>query len=182
MKTPALVAYAIGLFILGAAAGVGGDRLATHKDIRDGMTTIDTVQDWRMTCPPRTSKKGFCVLQQMIYQKGTNNVIAELNVVPKDKVDQLTVVTPLGVLVTPGLRVSIGSAVTKPLQFKTCVQVGCIATTPIDSSMASALAQNTSGQILLVAGNGKTVALNYSLRGYKDAMAARATDMAARDQ
>lgn len=185
MTKEMMALYAAGAFILGAVVALGGEHLLFAKsDPRDAMQTIDTLQDWRLTCPPRTDKKGVCVMQSPIYQPGSSTVIAELTVAPKNradaKSDELTVVTPLGVIVPPGLRLTVGNGQPKTVSYKTCVQIGCIASLPIDSGIASALSQNSSGQITVIAGDAKPVALNFSLRGYRDALAARAVDMAAR--
>jgi invasion protein IalB len=181
MTKTTVALYAIGSFILGALVALGGAHVIwKHQDARDSMQTIASFQDWRMSCPPRTTKKAVCVLQTAIVQKGTSNVLVELSVVPKGDTDMLSIVTPLGVLVQSGVALAVGSGAGKPILFKTCIQVGCVAAVPIDASMASALSQNTGGQITVVAGNGKAVALSYSLRGYQDALAARAVDTAAR--
>lgn len=169
-----------GLFVLGVLVALGADHLVFKKaDPRDGMATIASLQDWRLNCPPRTTKAGRCVMQSVITQPGTGNALAELTVVPKDKGDLLTVVAPLGVFVPPGVQVTVGG-ITKVLAYKTCVQMGCVASMPIDSGLSAALAKASGGQIAFIWGDGKTVPLNFSLKGYTDALADRAIDDAAR--
>lgn len=176
------VLIAIGTFVLGAAVALGGEHLlVAKKDNRDAMQTVAAFQGWRISCPPRTQKDGVCIMQQALARKGTNAVLAELNVVPKDKGDVLTVVAPLGVFILPGIKVSAGSSTPKAVAFKTCLQMGCVATTPIDSGLASAMAQSASMQITVVA-DGKPVSLSFPLAGYRDALNARAIDTAARSK
>jgi invasion protein IalB len=176
------VLIAIGAFVLGVVATFGAEHfLFAKKDLRDDMQTVGVYQGWRLSCPPRTSKAGVCVLQQALGRKGSNAVIAELNVVPKDKADMLSIVAPLGVFILPGLKVSVGSNEQKTLQYKTCLQMGCVATMPMDSGFADAMAKNGAIQVTVVA-DGKPAALNFSLAGYRDALAARAVDTAARSK
>jgi invasion protein IalB len=175
------VLLAIGTFILGAVVALGGQHLLSNKkDPRDNMQTVAAFQGWRLSCPPRTEKAGFCVMQQALARKGSNTILAELNVVPKDKTDMLTIVAPLGVFILPGIKVAAGSSA-KTIAYKTCLQMGCIASTPIDSGLATAMSKSQSMQITVVA-DGKPASLNFSLAGYSDALAARAIDMAARSK
>jgi invasion protein IalB len=176
--------YAIGAFVLGVIVALGAQHfLFQQKDQRDAMATIGAFQGWRLNCPPRTTKDGVCVLQQALARKGSNQVVAEVNVAPKDKkdsTDMLTVVAPLGVFVIPGIKVNVGSGADKTVSYKTCLPAGCIATTPIDAGMATALSQNAALVITVMTADGKSVPLNFSLQGYREALAARAVDTAAR--
>lgn len=181
MTKSTMALSAIGIFVLGVLVALGADRLVLkQKDPRDDMTTIATFDDWRLTCPPRTSKKGFCVMQSTIMQPGTTNVVAELSVAPRNNSDVLTVLAPLGVFIPQGVKVVVGSGQAKTIAFTTCVQLGCVASLPIDSGLAAELSQSTGGRIAVTAGDGKVLPLNFSLRGYGDALAARAVDTAAR--
>lgn len=170
-------------FILGALVAFGAEQYVFKpKDQRDNMETVGAFQGWRVTCTPRTTKAGGCVMQQALARKGTNAILAELNIAQnKDKADVLTVIAPLGVFVLPGVKVSAGNSGEKSAAFKTCVQMGCVASLPIDSGLASAMSQSSALQVTVVA-DGKPVPLNFSLTGYRDALAARAADTAARKQ
>ena len=184
--------YAFLAFVLGALAAFGAQHfLFQQKDQRDAMATVGAYQGWRLNCPPRTTKDGICVLQQALARKGSNQVVAEVNIAPKDQKnlnsDMLTVVAPLGVFVIPGIKVTIGSGADKTVNYKTCLPAGCIATTPIDAAMAQALDQTAAADpqksslvITVMSADGKSVPLNFSLQGYREALAARAVDMAAR--
>jgi invasion protein IalB len=183
MTNSTTILYAIAAFVLGALVALGGEHLLfKQKDQRDAMATIAAFQDWRLSCPPRTTKTASCMMQSAIMQKGTSNVVAELNVAPKDKdqSDTLTIVTPLGVVLLAGVKLQIGSGNSKVVQFKTCLQMGCVATLPVDGGLADALSKNDGGVITIMTADGKSVPLNFSLHGYRDAVAARAVDMAAR--
>ena len=176
-----LVLYAIGLFVLGAVVALGGEHLFFKRtDPRDSMRTMEAFQDWQLTCSPRTDKNGGCELATAIFDRATRAPLVRLTVNQKGADETLAVVTPLGVLIPPGVRLSIGSAQPRLLAFRTCVQGGCVAILPLNSDLTSEMARNTLGKIVVVNAAGKAVALNYSLNGFADAMAARAVDMAAR--
>lgn len=176
-----LVLCAIGVFVLGAVVALGGEHLLfKQSDPRDGMQTMRAFQDWRLTCSARTEKSGGCAIQQTIVQRGSGNPLLELTVSQKGADEMLAVVTPLGVLVPPGIRFAVGSGQPRAAAFKTCMQGGCVATLPLDTALTTAMEQNTTGQIVVVTGEGKQVPLTYSLKGFQDAVAARAVDMKSR--
>jgi invasion protein IalB len=184
MTKTMMAIYAAGVFLLGALVALGGEHLFFPRhDQRDKMETVAALQDWRLTCPPRTTKDAYCLIQSVLVQKGSNNSVAEITIGPKDKShldsDQMTIVVPLGVFMLPGLRLAIGT-VDKTIAYRTCLQVGCIATLQMDSALESALASNTGGSISVATLDGKTVPLDFSTRGYGDALAERTVDMAAR--
>ncbi len=183
MTRTALAISAIGFLLVGVGAGIGADRLLFPRhDSRDAMETIAKMDDWRLTCAPRTQKDGACVIQSGIVQKGTNNMVAELTIAKKDKADLLSVLVPLGVYVPAGVQLTIGHGGAKTIPFKTCLDIGCVATMPFDSSLADAMSQNSNGVISVVAGNGKSLPLSFSLHGYNNAMSERAVDTAARSK
>lgn len=180
MTNTTTVVTAIVAFILGAAVALGLDHFAFHtKDQRDAMSTIGGFEGWRLSCPPRTDKTANCVMTQALARRGSGAILAELNIAPgKDKSDALTIVAPLGVFVLPGVTVSVGGT-SKSASYKTCLPAGCVASLPIDQALAGAMAKNAALQVTVVA-EGKPVPLNFSLKGFNEAMAARAVDVAAR--
>jgi len=116
--------YAFLAFVLGALVAFGAQHfLFPQKDQRDAMATVGAFQGWRLNCPPRTTKDGICVLQQALARKGSNQVVAEINVAPKDQkslnTDMQTVVAPLGVFDIPGIKVTVGSGPDKTIAYKT---------------------------------------------------------------
>lgn len=182
MAKTMMALYGVGLFVLGAAAALGGERFILGRhDQRDDMTTVAKLQDWQLTCQPRTTKKGACFIQSGIVQKQTNSVIAELSVAQKDNGDELTVVAPLGVFVPAGATVVVGG-ISKSLAFKTCLPPpqGCIASLAMDQTLSDAMSHGQGGTLTLVGADGKSVPISFSLHGYDDAMADRTVDMAAR--
>lgn len=178
-----LVLCSIGFFALGAIIAIGAEHLIIKpSDPRDSMQTIKAFQDWRLTCAARTEKKGGCVVQSAVFDRATGTPLIQLTVGKNGQADTLAIVAPLGVLVPPGLRISMGSGPQRPIAFKTCIQAGCIATLPLDSGLTDAMSTNTDGQIILVNGVGKAVGMKYSLKGFKDALDARAVDTEARKE
>lgn len=173
----------IGFFILGAIVAIGAEHfIIKPSDPRDSMQTIRAFQDWRLTCAARTEKAGGCIVQSAIFDKATGTPLVQLTVGKNGQIDTLAIVAPLGVLIPPGLRITMGSGPQRPVAFKTCFQAGCIATLPLDAGLTNAMTSNTDGQIILVNGLGKAVGMKYSLKGFKEALDARAVDNEARKE
>jgi invasion protein IalB len=171
------IAASVGFFLLGGVIALEGEHiLFKSADARDTMQTMSVIKDWRITCPPRADRRAACALQQEIVQKGTSNVLVQLNVGKTGDKDTLAIVTPLGVLVPPGLRFIVGDGQPRTAPYKTCLQAGCIATLPLDASLAAAMTHNKAGRIVVVNGASQAVPLNYSLAGFAEAYETRAAD------
>ncbi len=178
----ALALYGIGVFTLGMVVALAGEHLLFNRpDPRDSWSINKKIQDWQIACSARTDKDGGCVLETAIIDKATNAPVMQLTVKQKGENDILTIViVPLGILIPPGLRISAGAGQPRAAPYETCVQGGCVASLLMDSGLSSAMILNTTGQVVVVNGAGKAVALNYSLKGFADAVAARAVEMKAR--
>jgi len=174
---PTLVFGGLGCFVLGAVTAVLGLHVwqATH-DFRGTVATTAYIQDWRLTCPPKSATGRACSLQQSIVERGTNATIAELTIARGVAADTLTIVVPLGVLVGPGLAFSAGSSATIAVPYTTCAQSGCIAITTLTSNQLSQMENGVGGQITIVGGDNRPVNLSYSLKGFADAMHERDKD------
>jgi invasion protein IalB len=174
---PALVLGGLGCFVLGAiTAALGLHFWQAAYDFRGTVATTAYIQDWRLTCPPKTVTSTACALQQSIVERGTNVTIADISVARGVAADTLTIVVPLGVLVGPGLAFSAGTSATLAVPFTTCAQSGCIAITTLTPNQLSQMESAAGGQITIVGRDGRPVNLSYSLKGFADAMRERDRD------
>lgn len=173
----ALVLGGLGCFVLGAiTAAVSLHFWQAAHDFRGTVASTAYIQDWRLTCPPKTVTSTGCSLQQSIVERGTNVTIADLTVARGVAADTLTIVVPLGVLVGPGIAFSAGSPATIAVPFTTCAQSGCIAIATLTSSQLNQMENAAGGQITVVGRDGRPVNLSYSLKGFADAMRERDRD------
>ncbi len=135
-----------------------------------GAKEATQFEDWGRTCNkiPGT-EDDVCFLFQRLRMKESEQVVMGTTVAinPKDKTTVLSVTVPLGVLLQPGIQMKVDQTeqvVKAP--FLICMQVGCRASTVLDSEMVSRL---QSGQQLLVAfvgANRKPSTVPVSLKGF----------------
>ena len=157
-------------FVLGAVTVLGVLYL-----LRNGTeSTTKLYGDWKLSCPPPSSTTSACALTQDIIQNGTGVTLVHLQATRVDAAKRLVIVLPYGVLLEPGLGVSIGGASPRLLQYQTCDTVGCRAVLPLDQATIETLKGAEFGRIVVVASNGKAVGVPFSLRGFTDG--ARALD------
>jgi invasion protein IalB len=71
-----------------------------------------------------------------------------------------------------GMGMRIGKDPVKVVQYRTCNNVGCIATVPFDDALSNSL-KNTDDAAILFAGlDGKPVSVPFSFHGYKTSLSA----------
>ena len=162
----------LGVMLAGALVLLLVQKLIGHPE-NDALLAM-TFQDWRLDCAPPNDKKGGCVLSENIYSK-EGETLAHLSYVEGDK-DKLAVVVPHGVLLEPGMGLSVGKDAVKPYPYETCDPNGCMVLVPIDDSMHAALIAATEGQIVVMPPEGKPIGFTYSLKGFADGVKALESD------
>lgn len=176
-----LVLGGLGCFVLGAIVTALGLLFwqAAH-DVRGKVATTAYIQDWQLNCPPMSAAGTACSLQEPILQRDTHATIAALTVARGVAADTLQVVVPLGVLIGPGLAISVGNSTTLAVPYTTCAVSGCIAITTLTPKMLALMESGVGGQITLVGRDGRPVSLPYSLNGFAEAIRQRDRDWRSR--
>jgi invasion protein IalB len=175
--TLALVLVGLGCFALGAiAAALGIHFWQAAHDFRGTVPTTAYIQDWELNCPPTTETGSGCSLQKIVLRPGTNITLAELRIARGVAADTLTIDVPLGVLLGPGLAFSTGSGPAVVVPYTTCDQTGCIAITPLTANERTQMENSAGGQITIMGLDGRQAPLDYSLKGFAEAMRERDKD------
>ncbi len=161
------VALFVGLLIGWMVLGVASYNTATE--------TVTAFQSWRTACPAATQVKQPCQMIQDILDDKTHGTVARI-AVSHDGANQVLAFTmPFGVALEPGLGLRIGKDPVKIVQYRTCNQIGCIATMPLDDKLTASLKGATDVQLLFAGLDGKPVGVPVSLKGYDAAHRAYST-------
>jgi len=134
----------------------------------------DTFGDWQVRCAPDGNE---CFMYQLALD-AQKNPVAEVSILKlpeaSDAEAGVTVVTPLGTLLTNGLVLQIDGGETRQYPFVWCSQVGCFSRFGLAKTSIDAMKRGNAGKISLVSvGAPQTpVVLNVSLTGFTDAFAA----------
>ena len=136
----------------------------------------DTFGDWQIRCAPDGNE---CFMYQLALD-AQKNPVAEVSILKLPEVAEadagVTVVTPLGTLLTNGLVLQIDGGETRQYPFAWCSQVGCFSRFGLATTSIDAMKRGKSGKVTLVSvGAPQTpVVLALSLTGFTDAWGALA--------
>lgn len=154
-----------------AAAPAGGAAPATPQQPQVMEIVKDTFGDWQVRCAPDGNE---CFAYQLALDP-EKNPVAEVSILKLPEVAEadagVTVVTPLGTLLTNGLVLQIDGGETRQYPFAWCSQVGCFSRFGLAKTAIDAMKRGKAGKVTLVSvGAPQTpVVLNLSLTGFTDA-------------
>lgn len=167
----------VGIVIVAAIAvllvliGSFGTIILQHLN-RSGRdeVTITGFKDWRVICPPAKQKETKCVLNMDVSREGGETLL-RFSITETDTNPNLMMTVPHGVLLDQGVGLSITGVDMKVRPYETCDAVGCLANLQLDEQTLNAMKANQKAQIVVVPGNGKPVAVPFSLNGFGDGYA-----------
>jgi len=171
MKIERLIVGGVALLI-GLLAGWMIRGVATYNIHTASVATYD---DWRVACPMAETKDVHCELSTDVVDRsqGTPNAVARAGVaINKDGKQTLNFMLPYGVALEAGMGLRIGKDPVKVYQYRTCNSVGCLAETPFDDALATALNGADDASVMFAGLDGKPVSVPMSFKGYKASLAA----------
>jgi invasion protein IalB len=160
------IVFAVVIAILLIAVGGLGTIVMQHLN-RSGRdeVTITAFKDWRVICPPAKQKDAKCVLNMDVAREGGETLL-RFSFTDADPNPNLMMTVPHGVLLEQGIGLSVTGVDMKVRPYETCDAVGCIANLQVDEQTLNAMKTNQKAQIVVVPGNGKPVAVPFSLDGF----------------
>jgi invasion protein IalB len=131
----------------------------------------ETFGDWQVRCAPEGDE---CFMYQLALD-GQENPVAEVSILKLPEAAEadagVTVVTPLGTLLTNGLVFQVDSGEARQYPFAWCSQVGCFSRFGLAKTSIDGMKRGNAGRISLVSVGAPEapVVLNVSLTGFTDA-------------
>ncbi len=128
----------------------------------------DTFGDWQVRCAPDGKE---CFMYQLALDQAKNPV-AEVSILKlpdtSEAVAGVTIVTPLGTLLTNGVILQVDAGEKRQYPFSWCSQVGCFARFGLTKPTLDTMRRGKAGEVTLVAVNKPEapVTLNLSLSGF----------------
>lgn len=168
-STPVRAGIAAAVLVLGLIVGWFG-----HKAIYSppDIPTVAVYDDWRVACPQSTLKDATCEIQQDVLDAKSHSELARIAIFKLKDANTLLVTVPYNVLLDPGIGIGLGNDKPRIYQFETCNGVGCVVKIAFDDGLAKAIGAAPQARILFAGLDGKPVGLPFSLKGYKEALAA----------
>lgn len=168
-STPVRAGIAAAVLVLGLIMGWFG-----HKALNSppDIPTVAVYDDWRVACPQSTLKDATCEIQQDVLDAKSHSELARIAIFKLKDANTLLVTVPYNVLLDPGIGLGLGNDKPRIYQFETCNGVGCVVKIAFDDGLAKAIGAAPQARILFAGLDGKPVGLPFSLKGYKEALAA----------
>ena len=131
----------------------------------------ETHGDWTVICASQNNRK-VCAASQQLTDKGSGRRILGIEVRAATAGSAIfTMLLPFGLAVDKPLTIRIDEGAPMTMPFKTCIQVGCVATATWESTIVAALRKGTAATIhSLAADTGKDVVFRVSLNGFGTAL------------
>jgi invasion protein IalB len=143
-----------------AAGGVGA------------KTTTETIGSWTVTCS-EGGKANRCVMQQRLATKEKRQVVASATIrVTKEGGAELIIAMPTGVVIGPGMAVTVDEAEAGKAAFRTCGPRVCQAAVSIDQDLINKLAKGKTLGATVQTLRGKPLGLQFTLDGFTKAYSA----------
>jgi invasion protein IalB len=167
------VGVGVGALLLGLLVGWMVRGVTTYNIHAAEVASYD---DWRVACPAADAKESHCEMSTDLVDRNQPNATAMARMsiaTDKDGKQMLGFTMPFGVALEAGMGLRLGKEPVKVYQYRTCNQVGCIAVTPFDDNIKTALKNNTDDAAVMFAGlDGKPVAVPVSFKGYQKSLSA----------
>jgi len=168
-STPVRAGIAAALLVLGLIVGWFGHKAASSPP---DIPTVAVYDDWRLACPQSSAKEATCEIQQDVLDAKSHSELARMAIFKLKDVNTLIVTVPYNVLLEPGIGIGLGNDKPRIYPFETCNGIGCVVRIAFDDDLAKAIGAAPQARILFAGLDGKPVGLPFSLKGYKDALAA----------
>ena len=132
---------------------------------------ITTIGAWEVACPPEGRN---CAMAQIgndaagvpVLEMVIRKLEEPLEVGERTAIAVLDVITPLGVVLIEGLKVSIDGGRDETAPFQICTEQGCLVREPVDNDLITRFKRGNSAVVSVVAANQGEVQATISLSGF----------------
>jgi invasion protein IalB len=152
--------------LLGLILGWAVRGAATYNP---AMETVATYQDWRTACPAATAKLAPCEMVEDIVDAKTKSTVARMAISRDGAKPMMAFTLPFGVALEPGIGLVIGKDPVKVYPYRTCNQIGCVASLDFDDKLQAAMKSGTDMRLMYAGLDGKPIGMPLSFKGYNEA-------------
>lgn len=160
------------LFVLAAVTGLHVmPSVAQVVSLPGGATSLREVHgDWVVSCAitgEGSQARKSCSMSQEQQDGNSGQRVIAMEIQPSAEGDRATLVLPFGLDLAAGASLQIDDGARgASLPFRTCVPVGCIVSTGMDSEMQASLRDGTALKVHARADGGRETAFSISLKGF----------------
>lgn len=141
---------------------------AEKQNLPDSTKRVqETIGDWGIDCSERAGERKRCKMMQQIANAKTMKAIVTW-LIGRDGQGKpaMSIQTPPGILLPPGLTLSIDGKMTITLPYRTCTQQVCEAVHPLTGEIIEALKSGKAAKVTVSPLEGEPRSFEMSLRGF----------------
>jgi invasion protein IalB len=170
MTKPVLIG-AFGGILAGILFASGAAFAQQAPDGGNAPPEVKAVQDWFVRCFPVESPNPCDMFQELDSQTTKQRVLLlSMAYVPSMDRHLLQILVPLDISIPKGVTIKTDSYTSPVLKYRRCDRNGCYVEMPADSALIEGLTKSgPAGKVNIVADNGKSYGLNFSLKGFAEA-------------
>lgn len=131
--------------------------------------TTEQIQDWQVECP---TAGGRCAMSQLINNPSDNQPLMRVVVMYPEQFDgaAITFLVPLGVILAPGLELTVDGNAAAAFPYQNCQPGGCRADLPAQPELLQRLRGGSVATLSFIDPNGQQIDLDISLSGFTAAI------------
>lgn len=154
-----------------ASLALGGGETMAQTASETPSSLTETYGDWVVRCVSPEAAEGqpaparVCEMTQELQQQTGRRVLAA-SLQKAESGARLTVIAPFGLLLSEGVKLSVGETQVAALGFTTCLPAGCVAVSDLDVTAVDTLAAGDQALVEMTDTNTQPVKLNLSLKGF----------------
>jgi invasion protein IalB len=150
------------------ASGAALAQQAPDAPAAPGRPDVKTVGDWFVRCFPVQSPSPCDMFQEEDAPQTRQRVLSvSVAYVPGLDRHALQLTVPLEISIPRGITIQTDSYTSPVLRYRRCDRNGCYVEMAVDNGMIESLSKSgPAAKINIVADNGKSYALNFSLKGF----------------
>jgi len=135
---------------------------------------VEKFQDWAVQCQqPESAGSEVCVMfQRQVLDDGRTVLLMTVREAPQQPEPVVILQVPLGVLLQPGLLLSVDDGEPMELAYALCNGNGCITSFPLAGRMKDALKKGLTAEVVVTRADGREVVISVSLKGFTAALEA----------
>lgn len=129
-------------------------------------------KDWAVQCrQPESAGSKICVMfQRQVLEDGRTLLVTTVRKTADETDSVATLQLPLGVLLEPGVSISVDDGDTRVLPYRLCNTNGCLVTFALNEQMKTAFTKGEAAQVVVTAANEEPITVRISLNGFSAAL------------
>lgn len=133
---------------------------------------VQQFEDWAVECrdPGGVQAKDCVMFQRQTLKDGRTLLLMSVQRSAAGGEPFVVLQLPLGVLLGPGVTITVDDSEPRVMAYRLCNQNGCMVTFPLEGEAKSAFMKGETARVEMTTGDGKSLEVDVSLMGFSAAL------------